>query len=190
VESEGHVGAGDVVVDRLRHADDRESLAREAMGSTQRAVAADDDERIDRVLPERSPHAGIAVAMHVRIDAGRTENRPAALQDAAHAVAVETPRPALHQPLPAVQHPNHLEPMCADRAGDDAADHRVQAGAVATGGEDAEHLHGLTLVRHGCSPRLQSWHVQMPCPTEAGHEGTGRQYKNIGLPATCRTFGT
>ena len=46
VEAERHVGADDVVVDRLRHADDRQSVFLvQPAGDAERAVAADHDQR-------------------------------------------------------------------------------------------------------------------------------------------------
>ena len=47
VEPEAVGGADDVVVDRLRHADDRDAQLAELVGDRQRAVAADDDQRVE-----------------------------------------------------------------------------------------------------------------------------------------------
>ena len=55
VEAEGHVRAGEVVVDRLRHADDREAvLAVEARGRAERVLAADRDQAVDPKRLERA----------------------------------------------------------------------------------------------------------------------------------------
>ena len=86
VEPERHVGADDVVVDRLRHADDRQPLLGvELAGDAQRPVAADHDER-------RRGRGRTIVRRHL-VDAGRrverapplgAEHRAAARQRAAH----------------------------------------------------------------------------------------------------------
>ncbi len=64
VEAEGVVGGAEVVVDRLRHADDRHAvLAVEARGGSERVLAADRDQPVDAVvlqplgdpLPHRRP---------------------------------------------------------------------------------------------------------------------------------------
>ena len=48
VEAEGVVGAVEVVVDRLRHADDRQVvLGEEPRRDAERVLAADRDERVD-----------------------------------------------------------------------------------------------------------------------------------------------
>ena len=47
VEAEGDLGGGEVVVDRLRHADDRDALAVELVGDAEGVLAADRDERVD-----------------------------------------------------------------------------------------------------------------------------------------------
>src|SRR5262245_856137 len=46
-ETEGHLGSHDVVIDRFRHADDRNSLASQVAGDIERAITADNDERIE-----------------------------------------------------------------------------------------------------------------------------------------------
>ena len=52
VEAETVRRADDVVVDRLRHADDRHAQLAELVGDGQRAVAADGDERVEAQLVE------------------------------------------------------------------------------------------------------------------------------------------
>ena len=63
VEAERDVGADDVVVDRLRHADDRQPvLGVQPAGDAQRAVAADDDDGVEAEVGDRGRHL---------VDAGR-----------------------------------------------------------------------------------------------------------------------
>ena len=67
VEAEAAGRPVDVVVDRLRHADERDALLVELVGDGQRAVAADADERVEPHLLEhlactRSPVVERAVA--------------------------------------------------------------------------------------------------------------------------------
>ena len=50
VEAEGAVGAGEVVVDGLGDADDRQ-LPRQLVGGVERAVAADGDEAVEASAP-------------------------------------------------------------------------------------------------------------------------------------------
>ena len=58
VEAEGVVGGGEVVVDRLRHADDREVLLPVEPGrDAERVLAPDRDERVERGLAEVLEHA-------------------------------------------------------------------------------------------------------------------------------------
>ena len=56
VEAEAAGGADDVVVDRLRHTDQRNALLVELVGDRQCAVAADADERIEVHLREHLHH--------------------------------------------------------------------------------------------------------------------------------------
>ena len=58
VEAEGVVGAREVVVDRLRHADDRELLLGvEARRDAESVLAADRDERVEPAVGEVLQHA-------------------------------------------------------------------------------------------------------------------------------------
>ena len=55
VEAEGEVGAGQVVVDRLRYADDVHAEVGELGRDAQRVLAADRDQRVDAVVRRGSP---------------------------------------------------------------------------------------------------------------------------------------
>jgi hypothetical protein len=87
VEAEREIGGRDVVVDRLRHADDEKALRAEPQRRTQSAVASDYDEPADPVCLERGTEARKTVAVNVGIVPRRAQDRAAALEDAAHVVA-------------------------------------------------------------------------------------------------------
>ena len=98
VEAERRLRAGQVVVDRLRDADDRHALLEEARRDPERAVAADRDQRVAADLPE-PPHDVVgdvdghllAVALGDELErvalVDRAEDRAAQVGDAAHLVA-------------------------------------------------------------------------------------------------------
>ena len=68
VEPEGAVGLDDVVVDGLGNADERNAPLVKLVGDRQRAVAADDDERVEAEIVKRLD-AACGVVDHA---AGRT----------------------------------------------------------------------------------------------------------------------
>ena len=96
VEAERRDRAADVVVDRLRHADDLHSLVAELLRDGQRPVAADRDDRVDsepRRVFDQLVGAILAhdraVGLHARVvkrvaAVRRAENRAAQVGDAAH----------------------------------------------------------------------------------------------------------
>ncbi len=108
----------------------------EGEGRSQRAVAADHDDGVDPVRLDRAPHALVAVAVHVRVAAGRAEDGAAALQDAADVVASERAYVAVHEAVPAVEDADDLHVVSHDRAAHDRTGDGVEPGAVAAGGED------------------------------------------------------
>ena len=80
VEAEGVVGAVEVVVDRLRHADDgKTELGVEPGRDAERVLAADRDQRVD--LLERALDAFDAALELVRVRARRADDRAALVQD-------------------------------------------------------------------------------------------------------------
>ena len=149
VEADRRVGSRDVVVDRLRDTDDGNALLDEARGRAQRAVAADDDERVELLARDGRGDGRAALAVDVRVPPRRAEDRPAALQQATDGVSVERADATLHQPVPAVEDPDDLRAVLPVRAGDETADRRVQAGAVATAGEDPDAAHRAIVSRAG-----------------------------------------
>src|SRR5215208_1111247 len=57
LEAEREVGAGEVVVDRLRHADDVDAVLGQPAGDAERVLAADRDQPVEGVLLQRRLHA-------------------------------------------------------------------------------------------------------------------------------------
>ena len=110
VEAEGVVGRREVVVDRLRHADDRQLVLRvEACGDAERVLAADRDQRVEPRLGEVPQHALDAAVDLVRIRPGGADDRArraAGVPETSRLVsAVDV---AVDQPAPAVADADHL----------------------------------------------------------------------------------
>jgi hypothetical protein len=93
VEAETVGGPDDVVVDRLRNADDGDAAMIEPVGDRQRAIAADDDQRVEAHLVKHLDDAiGVVADAFRRGDrigervaaVGRAENRSTKTQDAGH----------------------------------------------------------------------------------------------------------
>ena len=145
VEAEGVVGGGEVVVDRLRHADDREVLlAVEPGRDAERVLAPDRDERVERGLAEVLQHAVDRVRLE-GVRPRRADDRPAPREDPRDLAGPQWLDQPLHEPLPAGPDPEHLVPV-GERPAADRPDDRVQAGAVASAGEHADP-HGPRLCR-------------------------------------------
>src|ERR1041385_5175044 len=66
VEPERRHGPADVVVDGLRHANDRQSLLQQRVRDPERAVAADRNERVEAVRAERVEQLLRAIALDPR----------------------------------------------------------------------------------------------------------------------------
>ena len=80
VEAERELGGREVVVDRLRHADDSDTLAVELVGDAQRVLAADRDERVDSLVGERLLHRFDAAVDLVGVRPRGAEHRAAPRQ--------------------------------------------------------------------------------------------------------------
>ena len=152
IEAEGQ-RPHDVVVDGLGHAHDRNPELDEAMGNGERAVAADDDQRVEREAPDRrqAPVREIDAAIRCeggreRVAAvGRAENRAAHAEDARDVVRTQHARASLvYEAVEAVFEADAL-PAEVRSGLHDRADDGVEAGGVAAAGEDAnafERSHG------------------------------------------------
>ncbi len=162
VEPEGPVGGGDVVVDGLGDADDLEPLPGQLKRGAERPVPADHDERFDVVRFDGSPHTLVAVPVDVRVLPRGSENGAAAGEDPAHRIPVEGTGPSVHETLPAVEDPHHLGVVTLGGSGHHRPDDGVESRAIPPGGQD---------------------------PDDVAHVALAAQYRNIGLPVTCRIFG-
>src|SRR5581483_6885570 len=107
----------------------------ETRRDAQGVLAADRDERVD-VFEGRTYRVDAAVDL-VRVRAGRPDDRAAPRQDPGDLRCAERLEVLLDHPAPALADADHLVAV-GPRASCDRADDRVQSGAVATAGEDAD----------------------------------------------------
>ena len=134
-----NVGADDVVVDRLRHADDRQTvLAVELAGDRQRSVPADDDQRLETHVGERRLDLLDAAWSIERTPASSPEHGAAAREHPAHRLDRERDGAPLTNAVPGVEESDHLVAVVAFGLAHDGADHGVESGAVASAGEHAD----------------------------------------------------
>ena len=139
VEAECHVGAAEVVVDRLRHAQHRQAVvAVQPGGGAQRVLAADRDQPVEveggEVLPDP---LGAAVARE-GVGARAAQDRAAAGEDAARGLDRQLLVGVLERPPPPVAKADDRVPVTVDPLAHDRSDHGVQAGAVAPSGQHAD----------------------------------------------------
>ena len=139
VEAEGEVGAGQVVVDRLRDADDVDAEVGELGGDAEGVLAADRDQRVDAVVGEVLLDLLDAALDLERVGPRGAEDGAAARQDAAALLGMPSSMvSALERALPAVAVADELVAVHLDALADDGADDGVEAGAVAASGEDSD----------------------------------------------------
>ena len=135
VEAECHVRADDVVVDRLRHANDWDVvLAVQTTGNRQAPVAADHDEPIEAKVAHGLLDAFHAVLGVERAPAPGTKHRSAAREHAAHEFDRQRDRSSIEHAVPRVEETNQLVTIVTLALAHDGADDRVQSGAVASSG--------------------------------------------------------
>ena len=145
VEAERVVRPGEIVVDRLRDADDRQRvLAMEACGNPERVLASDRDERIELRLAEVAQHGLDSPVYLVRIGSRRAEDRAAAREYSRDLAPSERSEDPLGQSLPPVADRDHLV-TAVGRSPDDGPDHGVQPRAVAAAGQDPDSHDGVVL---------------------------------------------
>ena len=139
VEAEGHLGAAEVVVDGLGHADHGKAvLAVKAVGDAERVLAADGDQAVDVEALERRADGVDAVVALERVGPRGAEDRAAAGQDPARDVVGQRLAVAVQRAAPAVAEAEDLVAVVQRGLAHDRADDRVEAGAVAATGEDAD----------------------------------------------------
>ncbi len=137
VEPERHVGAAEVVVDRLRHADHRQAvLGVQARRGAQRVLAADRDQPVEvervEVLARSARRPSSCLNGLVRDE---PQDRPATRQDPARRLDRELLVGVLERAAPAVAEADDGVPVAVDPLAHDGADHGVQPGTVAASGE-------------------------------------------------------
>jgi hypothetical protein len=140
VEAERDVGAGHVVVDGLRNANDRDPLGREAPGDGQAAVAADHHQAVDPVSGGGGQHRVGPVLVGAR--AGPVDRRgsrrrgwgAAQGHDAGDLVEAERPRLVREEAGEAVEEAGDPHAVPMDRRPDDGPERGVHAGTVAPRG--------------------------------------------------------
>src|SRR5919204_4811165 len=147
IEAEAVRRADDVVVDRFRHADDRNAALAKLFRDRECSVAADHDERVESHLVEHLDHA---IRVEARTLRGRNrnleripgvngaENRAAEAEDAGNIARRQDARSVgLDEAVEAVLEAHALDPAVGARL-DDGADDGVQARGIATAREDTE----------------------------------------------------
>ena len=139
VEPERVVGGAQVVVDRLGDAEDVDTVLPKAVGRGERAFTADGQDAVDTGILERASDVlGAAAGALVGVGAAGSQDRAADLRQALHVVAREGKEVAVDDPAPSVTDADEIEPIRRRALEDHAADDRVQTGAVAAAGEDAD----------------------------------------------------
>ena len=114
-------------------------LGMKATGDRQRAFATDSDDALKLERPCRLEHARNAVLAKAVV-AGRAEDRPSPGEDSGNGMAIEGDRLSGRQPAKTMTDTDHLV-ASRDRTAGNRADRRIQAGAVASAGEDSNGAH-------------------------------------------------
>src|SRR6478736_9859998 len=138
LEAERHLGEGDVVVDRLGHADDGKTVLVQAVDDTHRALATDADDGVEPVPVVGLAHALEAVLVGERLVAARAEDRATEGQDAAAPVDVEDLVVVVHDPAPGIAEADDGAVVRDLGGAGRAPDDGVEAGTVPAPGEDAD----------------------------------------------------
>jgi len=170
IEAERDVGGTEIVVDRLRHADDRQLvLGVQARGGAERVFAADRDQRLETVALERRKHLRRAVVALEHVRARGAQDRAAAVQDADCRLDAEFRRVVLERAAPAVAEADELVAVALRALAHRSADDRVQARAVASAGEHA-YLHDrhVTRRRERVAERAEALRIRPPSSSVAG----------------------
>ena len=147
VEAEGVVGRGQIVVDGLRHGDDRNAHVAQPLSDAESAVAADGDEAVDLQFADVTDDlAGAvdAIAATVgileRIAAvGRPQQRAAFRKDAANGLSSQGDDGLRQQPFEAELNAEDVKVVIAGGA-DRGANDGVEARAVAAAGQNSDSL--------------------------------------------------
>ena len=153
VKAERDLGGGEVVVDGLRHPDDRNALVRQFVGHAEGVLAADGHQGVDALGSqgvERLRHAAVDL---VGIGPRRAEDGAAARQDAAATLDVEGHGAILDHAPPPVEKADELVIEAHLAPADDGADDRIEARAV-TAASEHTNSHRATSSR-SCARRRE-----------------------------------
>ena len=114
VEAEGVVGGAEVVVDRLRHADDPDAaLGVQSRGDAEGVLTADRDQAVDPFLRQVCDDPLGAAVLLEGVGARGAEDRAATRQDAAHLGHPQRPARALERAVPTVAVADELVAECS-----------------------------------------------------------------------------
>lgn len=155
VETEGDIGAGDVVVDGLGHADDRQAGLAEQPSRLEGALAADRDDGVDAEVRAAPRGQFRAAAQLARLYTGRAQDRAAQGQDSADRVEGQRAVVTVQQAAPAVFEADDLVAVIGDTAVDDGSDHGIEAGAVTATGQHAYTHRSRLQIRPGGRRRAE-----------------------------------
>ena len=145
VEPERVVGRPQVVVDRLGNAEHVDAVLRQPVGRGEGPLAADRDDAVEPVAVHRlGDVVGAAARPLVGVRAAGAEDRAAHLRQALHLVPGQREEVAVDDTPPAVADADELEVVRGGALEHDAADDRVEPGAVAAARQDAD-LHAVVL---------------------------------------------
>jgi hypothetical protein len=148
VEAEREVGGAEIVVDRLRHADDVDAELRQAGGNPEGVFTADGDQRVDARFLQVGLDAVQATVHPQRVGPRRTDDRAASREDPAHLSDSELLGVVLERSSPAVAKTDHLRVVLCRAFAHDRAENRVETWAVAPTGQHPDpHRPAHTLRR-------------------------------------------
>ena len=141
VEAEGEIGAGEIVVDGLRHTHQVDSHLVQLGGHAEGVLAADGHHRAHVERAEVADHHVRAARLLERVGPAGAEDGATQMEDAAGRFAGETEvQGRVHQTAPALPDAHHLEAVLL-AAPDHRTNHRIETRAVSTAGQDRD-LHG------------------------------------------------
>ena len=140
VETDGIVGADDVVINGAGDAHHGDAVTAQILCAAERTVAADGDNTVE--AQQLTGGGGLLLPLlgAELVTAGGVENGAAAVDDAADAGGVHLHKVAGNKTLPAAANTDDLDTTCQGTA-DNRADSGIHAGGVTAGGEDANSLH-------------------------------------------------
>ncbi len=156
VEPEGVVGGAEVVVDRLRDADQLNAPLQERGGDAERVLTPDRDQSVHPGGREVLEDPLSAPVLLQRVRSRGAEDGAPAREDPADLRDAERPAVPLQRPPPSVPVADELVPVLPHPLANDRADHRVQPRTVAPAGKYPDP-HRLSLPRRRRSRPPRPW---------------------------------